>query len=228
MPIAYYLFGRNPGEAFLTHNSFEEDRRNIREWLVRSLLKSGVWGSGLDTTLTDLRRVIRESETLVFPAAPIYEALARRGRQLTFSDEEIEDLADMRYGDRLTFALLSMLFPFVDLRNQFHIDHIFPAARFTERRLRETGVPHDKVQAFMECKDRLGNLQLLQGAMNTEKSAKMPADWLSETYPDDSSRNGYAEGHLLGHVPDSITEFDTFYEARRKRLKERIEELLGQ
>ena len=57
--------------------------------------------------------------------------MARRGRQLVFDEEEIEDLADMRYGDRLTFALLSLLFPFVDLRNQFHLDHIFPAARFT-------------------------------------------------------------------------------------------------
>ena len=227
LPIAYYLFRRNPGEAYLTHNSFEEDRRNVREWLVRSLLKSGVWGSGLDTTLTDLRRVIRESETFVFPAAPIYEALARRGRQLTFSDEEIEELADMRYGEKLTFALLSMLFSFVDLRNQFHIDHIFPAAGFTERRLREAGVPDDKVQVFMECKDRLGNLQLLQGAMNTEKNAKMPAEWLSETYPDGSSRNGYVDSHALGHVPANITEFDTFFEARRELLKERIRELLG-
>ena len=34
----------------------------------------------------------------------------------------------MRYGNRLTFALLSLLFPEVDLRNQFHLDHIFPSA----------------------------------------------------------------------------------------------------
>ena len=89
LPIAYYLYRKDPGEPYLTHNSFEEDRRSIREWLVRSLLKSGVWGSGLDTTLTDLRRVIAESESFAFPASPIYETLARRGRQLTFSSEEI-------------------------------------------------------------------------------------------------------------------------------------------
>ena len=74
----------------------------------------------------------------------------------------------------------------------------------------------------MECRDRLGNLQLLQGAMNTEKNAKMPADWLSETYPVDSSRYGYVERHALGDVPTNIAEFDTFFEARRERLKERI------
>ena len=63
--------------------------------------------------------------------------MARRGRELEFNDEEVEDLADMRYGNRLTFALLSLLFPFVNLRDNFHVDHIFPAARLTDRRLKE-------------------------------------------------------------------------------------------
>ena len=48
LPIAYYLFTENCVESYLTHSQFEQDRRAIREWLVRSLLKtSGIWGSGL-------------------------------------------------------------------------------------------------------------------------------------------------------------------------------------
>ena len=133
----------------------------------------------------------------------------------------------MRYGDRLTFALMTMLFPVVDLRNEFHLDHIYAAARFTRRKLLDAGVQEDKLDTFIEYRDRLGNLQLLQGAMNTEKNAKMPAEWLSETYPDDSSKNGYMDSHALGDVPANIAEFDMFYEARRERLKARIGELLG-
>ena len=227
LPIAYYLYTKNPGESFLAHITFEQDRKVIREWLIRSLLKSGVWGSGLDTLLTDLRRAIKEKDIDTFPVARIREAMARRGRQLIFDDEEVEDLADMRYGDRLTFALLSLLFPFVDLRNQFHVDHIFPSSRFTDHRLKDARVPDDKVTAFMDGKDRLANLQLLPGAENTEKSAAMPADWLSKIHPDDASSHEYEERYLLGHVPESITEFDTFYTARRERLKKRIGQLLG-
>ena len=227
LPIAYYLYSKDPGDSFLAHSSFEQDRKGIREWLIRSLLKSGVWGSGLDTLLTDLRRAISENDIHTFPVARLREAMARRGRQLFFDDEEVEDLADMRYGDRLAFALLSLLFPFVDLRNQFHIDHIFPTSKFTDRRLKDACVPVDMVAAFSDRKDRLANLQLLQGAVNTEKGATMPAEWLSETYPDEASRHEYEEHHLLGHVPESITEFDTFYEARRERLKKRIGQLLG-
>ena len=146
---------------------------------------------------------------------------------MEFNDEEVEDLADMQYGNRLTFALLSLLFPFVNLRDNFHVDHIFPAARLTDRRLKEACVAEEKVPCFRERKDGLANLQLLQGAVNTEKNATMPSEWLSRTYIDDTSRRAYQERHLLGHVPDSITEFDTFYDARRERLKERIKELLG-
>ena len=227
LPIAYYLYAKKPGDAFLAHSSFEQDRNAIREWLIRSLLKSGVWGSGLDTLLTDLRGAIRENEIDAFPVARIREAMARRGRQLIFDDEEVEDLADMRYGDRLTFALLSLLFPFVDLRNQFHVDHIFPASRFTERRLKDACVPDEKVAAFRDGRDRLANLQLLQGAVNAEKGATMPAEWLSDTYANDGSRHEYEQRYLLGHVPEAIPEFDIFYDARRERLKRRIGQLLG-
>ena len=227
LPIAYYLYKKNPGESFLTHNSFKQDRNEIREWLIRSLLKSGIWGSGLDTLLTALRRAIGESDTGAFPVSRIREEMARRGRELDFNGEEVEDLADMRVGDRLTFALLSLLFPFIDLRNQFHLDHIFPSAKFTDRRLKDAGVEEDEIACFRERKDGLANLQLLQGAVNIAKNATMPAEWLARTYVDDTSRRAYQERHLLGHVPDSITEFDTFYDARRERLKERIKELLG-
>ena len=227
LPIAYYLYTKDHGHSFLTHSSFEQDRRGIREWLIRSLLKSGVWGSGLDTLLKDLRQAIRENESNTFPVGRIREAMARRGRQLIFDNEEVEDLADMRYGDRLVFALLSLLFPFVDLRHQFHIDHIFPTSTFTDRRLKDFCVPDNDVAAFRDRKDRLANLQLLQGAVNTEKSATMPAQWLSERYADEASRHEYEEHHLLGHVPESITDFGTFYDMRRERLRKRIGQLLG-
>ena len=227
LPITYYLYKKNPGESFLTHRSFKSDRKEIREWLIRGLLKSGIWGSGLDTLLTGLRRIIGESDTRSFPVASIREEMARSGRELDFNDEEVEELADMRYGNRLTFALLSLLFPFVDLRNQFHVDHIFPSARFTDSKLKDACVTEDKLVCFKERKDGLANLQLLPGPANMEKSATMPTEWLSSTFVDYTSRRAYQERHLLGDVPESITEFVTFYDARRERLKERIKELLG-
>ena len=227
LPIAYYLYLKNPGEVYLTHSQFEQDRQAICEWLIRSLLKSGIWGSGLDTLLTALRQVIQENGSDAFPVGPIRQEMARRGRSLVFEDEELEELVDMQYSNRLTFALLSLIFPFIDLRNQFHVDHVFPKARFTEQSLKTAGVLDNKINDFIQCKDRLANLQLLQGAENLQKHDKMPAEWLSQTKPDYASRQEYKDHHLLGDIPKNITEFDNFYGARRARLKERIEQLLG-
>ena len=227
LPIAYYLYLKNPGEGYLTHSSFEPDRQAVREWLFRSLLKSGIWGSGLDTLLTALRQAIKDNGNSGFPVVRIYQDMAARGRSLVFEEEEIEELADMSSGDRLTFGLLSVLFPFVDLRNQFHVDHVFPRSRFTEKRLRDGCVPEEKIDDFIQYRDRLANLQLLEGSKNTEKSAKMPAKWLCQVHPCPSNRQDYTDRHLLGDVPNSITEFDAFYYARRDRLKEKIGQLLG-
>lgn len=229
LPIAYYLMHRRRKQAFLSHSQFDSDRKSIREWLIRSLLKSGIWSGGAaDGMLTAIREEIANgNDGEGFPVAQIYEQMARRGRGLTFEDEEIEDLADMQYGNRLTFALLSLLFPHVDLRNHFHVDHIFPKAQFTRRQLGKAGVPDDKIDEFIQSKDGLANLQLLQGNENTEKSASMPSAWLKRAFSDPINRQEYQDLHLLGEVPTSIMKFDSFYEARRDRLKERISRILG-
>ena len=227
LPIAYYLYLKNPGERYLTHSRFEKDRRRIRKWLIRSLLKSGIWGSGLDTLLTALRQIISQNDSDDFPASLIRREMTAQGKSLVFENEEVEELVDMQFGNRLAFALLSLLFPFVDLRNQFHIDHVFPRSRFTKRRLGRACVPDEKVADYIQCRDRLANLQLLEGSKNTEKGAKMPSKWLAQEFPGSSSRLNYENLHLLGDVPKSIAQFDVFYDARRGRLKEEIQKLLG-
>ncbi len=228
LPIAYYLYKKNPGQAYLTSSKFNEDRKVIREWLIRSLLK-GIWGGASDTLLTVLRQVIRaNSSNSGFPVTQVQEELTRQGRSLIFEDEEIEDLADMQYGNRLAFALLSLLFSCVKVDTErFHIDHIFPLGRFTRHKLRSAGVPDDKIEDFIQRRNGLANLQLLQGAKNHEKSAKMPTEWLKETYPKYTERQAYQDRYLLGEVPETMPAFDTFYNARRERLKAKIKRLLG-
>ena len=230
LPIAYYLYRKSPGERFLTHNEFNRDRQMIREWLIRSLLKSGIWSGGAaDGILTRIRQIIRdESDSGKFPVESVYREMASRGRSLSFEEEEIEDLADMQYSNRLTFALLSLLFPAINMNtHHFHVDHVFPKARFNRRQLRSAGVSNEKIDSFIEARDGLANLQLLAGAINQEKSSKMPAEWIEEAFPNEANRQEYVNNHLLGEITESITEFDAFYEARRERLKVRITELLG-
>ena len=126
LPIAYYLYKKGAPKDFESSDQFLHDRAVIRGWLTRSILKeSGIWGSGLDTLLTALREVIRNSNSNEFPAAELRRIMAQRGKTLDFIQEEIEDLADMRLGDRRIFPLLTMLFPYLDSRDGSDIGPCF-------------------------------------------------------------------------------------------------------
>jgi hypothetical protein len=70
--------------------------------------------------------------------------------------------------------------------------------------------------------DSLGNLQLLEGPLNNEKRAALPAEWLASRYPIESDRTHYASIHELGEVPSDIGSFDQFVDARRERLRKKI------
>ena len=229
LPIAYYLYQLDAPTDFDSRDRYAGDRRAIRGWLIRSILKaSGIWGSGLDPLLTALRDVLRRKTDDRFPAEELCTAMARRGRSLDFTQEEIEDLADMKINDRRVFALLALLFPFINFRtHHFHIDHVFPRSRFTPARLRAARIQEEDVDIFTGCVDRIANLQLLEGVTNNEKRDKLPMEWMQEHYSDSEARQRYRDQYLLGQVPQDVADFMSFYEARRERLQKRILELVN-
>ena len=162
--------------------------------------------------------VVRHSQPLVWK-----RRCARGGKSLTFEEEELEDLVESK--DRV-FALLSMLYPFVDTQNnKFHIDHVFPKSRFSSRRLRQAGVPEDDVAEYQDRADRLPNLQLLAGDLNQSKSDTLPRQWIAMF--DARASREYAKHHDLGDIPSDITGFNAFYEARRDLIFGRLRRLLG-
>lgn len=229
LPIAYYICQRKLDGKYISKSNCSSDREAIRTWLVRSLLKtSGIWGSGLDTLLTAIREVITTHGMDGFPTGKLQEVMAKRGKSLQFGEEEIDELVEMPYGDKRLFALLTLLFPFVDVTNHhFHIDHVFPHSRFTKPKLKKAGVSDDDIEEFKELVNCLPNLQLLEGAENIEKQASLPADWIKDAFDSKATRTNYCDNHLLGTVPESLTEFRGFYDARLNALRSRIEDMLG-
>ncbi len=227
LPIAFYLFQLDPDDRYLTTAKYSEDRKAIQTWLTKSILKaSGIWGSGLDTLLTLLRETIKKHGQASFPVDELEASMARRGKSLTFEDEELEELVELKYSEPRTFALLSLLFPFVDPQHHFHVDHVFPRAHFTKPRLRKTGLSEEEVELCQQLRDGLANLQLLEGTANIEKQQTLPAEWLLERYPDKASRGDYCDKHDLGEVPEQFADFPKFFEDRKQRLRECIGKLL--
>ncbi len=225
IPVAYYVVSRNLDTSLVQSGSFRGDRDRIRNWIARALLKTGTFGSGLDTTLRATRNVIRAAEN-GFPLSALDSEMSRIGKSLRFEDEEIDELLDEKYGRRLTFSVLSLLYPGVDFNNHFHEDHIFPKSRFRRPSLRKAGVAEDSIDEFVDCVDRVPNLQLLEGIPNQEKSDGMPADWVAKAFPTSEARSAWFARNYVDAIPAEMGGFLEFYQARRSRMKDRLAVIL--
>ena len=234
IPVAYYVHHRKLTNSYRESPNAREDREALRSWVLRSLIVRGVWGSGLDTLLRDLREIIKTQGSTSFPLAAFEKAMALRGKSLAVSDALIEDVLGLEYGKARTFAVLATLFPHVDTRNVFHVDHVYPAARFDRKELAamkaDDGTAKftaDRITEFIALRDTLPNLELLPGLENIGKSDKAPDDWLAAEYPTLDDRSAFlARNALPSTLPHSIDDFMAFYNHRRENLVTRIKDKL--
>jgi hypothetical protein len=225
IPIAYYVHKARLDESYRTASRHLEDRRSLRSWILRSLIKPGVWGSGLDTLLRDLRRVIRDENTNGFPLAAVEAAMVFRGKDLAFSDAEIDDLLRTSYKHRRVFPLISLLFPQVNTRNIHHVDHIYPQKFFRSAKLIADGLTLEQAGETLWKMDELPNLQLLEGPENLEKRAQPPRTWAEKAHG--PHLETYLADQELTGLGDSMSSFPKFFEMRRARFGERLRQLLG-
>jgi hypothetical protein len=160
--------------------------------------------------------------------------MARRGKSLAVTDALIDDVLSLEYGRPRTFAVLAALFPHVDTRNQFHVDHIFPSAlldpKALNRQVNEDGelaFSPSQVDELAELKNQLPNLELLPGLENIGKLAATPAAWLSDKYPSPEERASFLDRNALpSTLPSSAEEFIAFFDKRRSNLEARIVKML--
>lgn len=226
IPLAYYLHRRGLDDSYRDQTKHAQDRSLVRSWVLRSLIKAGVWGSGLDTLLRDLRDVIEQHGAHGFPIAQIEASMAARGKSLVLGDEEIEDLLNLKYGRNRTFAVLAILFPHVNTRNVHHVDHVFPRSLLHANKLKAANLSTQQIQDLQDKRDRLPNLQLIEGPENVAKSATDPHSWILANYPG-AAGDAHLERHALPWVPATVAEFGDFFAARRKALALNIRKTLG-
>jgi len=227
VPIAHYLHLRGAGDSYLDSSADAGDRLALQRWVTRSLIKRGIWGSGLDTLLTRIRDALTANASGCFPVAEVEAAMAAVGKGLSFDTAEIDELLNLKYAGQRTFSVLSVLYPGLDLGKKFHEDHIFPKSRFTRKKLVSAGIPPDEVDAYLDAFNLLPNLQLLAGTANIEKQDTLPADWITSAFPSDAKRKTYLDENDLDGLPLDIVDFLYFYEGRKARVRDRLVKVLG-
>jgi len=219
IPIAYYILQKGNPSSFVQSGEYLEDRKFIRKWLIIALIKR-IFSGQPDNVLTPLRNLLQKEHSK-FPFDSIVKKFKGTPKSFISSDDDIENLLYSKYGKGHTFSVLSMLYPTLDYRNKFHIDHMHPRSKFNKRSLKAEGIDPDRHSEYLENVDYLPNLQLLEDIPNEEKSNKPFKDWLTEKCPDDLSRRDYFRKH---YIPDGISleyeDFPDFFETRKSTLME--------
>ncbi len=226
IPIAYYILKKENPDNFVQSADYKDDREKIKKWFAMSLLKRTFSGQP-DNVLRPIRSIIQEKSS-IFPFNEIVNNFKGTNKSIIFTNDDIENLLYAKYGQAHTFSILSSLYPTLDLRNRFHQDHIFPRSFFKKSKLKEKKVSEDKHEFYIENFGYVGNLQLLEGLPNEEKSYKDFKEWLEETFPNKQERIEYMSKHFIPqNISLDFNNFEEFFKERNKLIIEQLKKILS-
>lgn len=220
IPIAYHIFKGG--------SLNDEDKKNIRKYLIASLLKQIYGGKG-DQVLESIRNAMRKEENGKYvlrnqkfdlKALTLYKLPA--DKTFTFTDEDIESLFEYKKSP-YTFMVLSLLYPHLKLGQvKFHQDHLHPVSSFTNAYLNKSGVEMEKWSKWSEEKDKLANLQLLEGLENESKNNTTLKEWLEN---DVQNLPAYKETNYIPNTDLGLNHFDDFIKQRKEIMIKKIKEI---
>lgn len=220
IPIAYYIYSIGTPNNFVDSSKYADDRMKIKKWIISSLLRR-VFSFMPDGVLKPIRDIIDDNPGS-FPLQQIIKHFKGTNRDITFNEESIDNLLWTKYGNGNLLLILSILYPWADLKNNFHIDHMYPKCYFTEKRLLKADVAPDKVQFYLENVNYIGNLQLLEATPNKEKNSTFFDKWLEDTFKDQNQLKDYKYKHFVPNVSLEFTNFEEFMNGREELIRAKL------
>ena len=219
IPIAYFVF---------KGGQLESSKNDLRQYLIRTLLNQ-VFTSKTDRVLAAIRDHMRtsvdEGKTFIlkssrFALQDILSANLPEGRELSVEEADIEDWLSEKKG-AYTFMVLSLLYPQLNYGQvMFHQDHIHPWSQFSYSNLKKLQLSTEEMDQWQEDRDRLPNLQLMEGGENESKNAQPLQAWVDRN---PAARETYMSSNF---VPSGASldfkDFRALFDARKKLLRERI------
>lgn len=224
IPIAYFIQENNFHDSILHASVRENDRRAIKEWLARVLLK-GTFGGTPDAIYPVMRNLVNENLGR-FPIKEVIDYYRGKRKSISFTNDDIENILNYDYGSARTYCALTLLYPALNYSFKYHQDHIHPKSFFSKRNLQNRGITDPEL--FISKYNKLPNLQLLQTNLNLEKNSKEFKDWLSSVYPNSTDQSTYLlQNHIDTEASLDFIDFDDFFEKRKTKLKSLLKGVLN-
>lgn len=225
LPILYYLYHKGIWKDFATKTQYKEDRKAIKKWLFTILIRR-TFGGQSDTVLTQARRAftndVEKNKCENINIFPSKEVLREIKKIVDVGDDYLEDLLLTQKDNRYSFSILAMLYPDLDYKNNnFHIDHLHPAARYEEL--------SDENKAKHEWKvyNSILNLQMLDSNENMSKSDMPLNDWVEKMSAESGNKNSFLNTHIIPNLNLGISNFSDFIEKRKEILLKKLRELIS-
>ncbi len=223
IPIAYYI----------CHGGIlsPECKDELIKYLKHAFLKN-VFGSQGDNVLNAMRNALRHrnedgSYRLDRPDF-FFRIFIKRlklsgDKNLLITDEDLEEFLETKKG-QTSFLLLSTIYPhFKYGQVALHQDHIHPHSAFKNTFFRNENINDEQKKEWLEKRDMLPNLQLLEGGENKSKNATPFKAWLLKKFPQNSNKEAFLErNHIAPEVSLELIDFEPFFEERKKLLKEAL------
>ena len=222
LPIALYILKNNIDMEIVNSSNYRENRELIKEWIIKSTLKRIF--SVSENVLKPIRDILLERKYSYFPLEIIKEKLKTiPARSIIFNNDDIENLLNYEYKNINTFSILQLLYPNLDCRNLFHIDHRYPKSKLENKYLKKFGLTEEDVY----YRNYLANLQLLEGTLNLEKNDKEPEEWLkSQNLSFEEKEKYLKQNYIPSDLELNIYNYNEFFEKREKNIEKKLKEIL--
>lgn len=209
LPIIYFIY-YNP--------DYIDNLDGIKAYLIRAVLFT-YFQSGTTSKLQQMKSNINNNEY------EITVDMLEQMNELRVTDGKIDDIINSEKGSRVAGEALYFLgIDWINKTFKYEQDHLHPYDRFDSTK--PIAVSMENWRRWRGNRNRLPNLQLLEGRSNGSKNAMRLVDYYNDM--NDEQRAMFCKEAL---IPDNVSleleNFEEFYEKRKELLTVKIRQLLG-
>lgn len=190
----------------------------MRKYFIIAQIKN-VFGTASNTAINETRRILQGIDCKKTPFdVSLFETLSLTGGANFNVDQQTVDRCFDYDKGPYTFMLLSLLYPGVRLdKGSFHQDHCHPYVGFEPKRIKGLGIDRDTIDRWRSMRNKLPNLELLEGPENQSKNDKTLREWIEA-------------GNKVDYLPDGVSldlkDFDDFYSKRKELMEAKLKSIL--